>query len=104
MSLYVDARGSDAANGTVAAPFATLARAAAALRALQPLPLNTGATVYVASGDYASADGASPVLSLTASDSGRPDARIQWVGAPGARLLGGIRVRASALVGRGELV
>ena len=92
--LFVDAvHGSDSGNGTAAAPFATLGRAAAALRALQPL--EAGAAVSVAAGDYVSPD-AGPVLSLSAADSGLLGAPIAYVAEPGARLLGGVSIPPAA--------
>jgi hypothetical protein len=104
-TLYVDcARGSDAAPGTAAAPFASLARAQAAVRAALPAP-PPGITVYLqgdctprdASGRFTNAT----LLVLTAADSGSSEqAPVTWAAWPGAtaapRLLGGVAVPASA--------
>ena len=103
-SFYVDcSKGSDAAAGTAAAPWATLSRAQQAARSAQPAQ-PPGVSVFV-QGDCVSRDahGAfanTTLLSLNASDSGAsPDAPTVWAAWPGAapaRLLGGVTVPPSA--------
>ena len=100
-TFYVDcAKGSDAASGTAAAPFASLARAQTAVRAALPAP-PPGVTVYL-QGDCTARDAAGAFtnatqLVLTAADSGASaDAPVTWAAWPGAaaapRLLGGVAV------------
>jgi hypothetical protein len=98
--FYVDCtHGSDSGAGSAAAPWATLSRAQAAVRAAGP----AGSTVFLrgdcyprdASGAF---DGAAAILTLDASDSGGAGAPSTWAAWPGSapRLLGGVAIPASA--------
>ena len=84
-AFFAAPTGSDAAAGTRAAPFATLARAAAAARAAAR---DGDIVVYLRAGAYAQA----APLELTAADSGAPGATVRFVGgwpgdAPGAAVI-----------------
>jgi hypothetical protein len=104
VSFYVDcARGSDAAAGTAAAPWATVARAQAAARAAQPVP-SPGASIFI-QGDCAARDAAgafsnATLIALTRADGGAsadaPTTFAAWPGGAPARLLGGVRVPSTA--------
>ncbi len=91
--LYVSPSGSDSNGGTSGAPFQTLARAEAAVHALQPLPAG-GVTIYLRAGTY--------YLSSTAtfSESGTANAPIIWTSYPGetAILSAGTPLPSSAFV------
>ncbi len=88
-SIFVAPTGSDANSGTERRPFATLARARAALRAL-PARQRPGTTIWLAGGDYR----LTAPLELGPADSGAQDEPVTVRSLPGsrARLLGGIRV------------
>jgi len=96
-SLYVSARGNDANPGTAAQPFATLAAARAAVRALRGKELPPGGvTVWVGDGLYL----LDHSFTLGAEDSGEPGRPIVWRAQPGQhpRLFGGARLDAAAFV------
>lgn len=89
LEFYLSPHGDDTAPGTAAAPFATLARAQAAVRARLrqgALPAG-GITVWLRGGDYL----LDASFALTAEDSGSAAAPVSYRGVPGerARLLGG---------------
>eukprot|EP01079_Euglenida_sp_SAG-EU17-18_P008502 gene8502-7771_t len=86
--FWVATSGSDASAGSQAAPFATLARAAAAVRSLpRPLP-DGGATVHVVAGDYPLTE--TLALSGPADSGSGPAAPIKWQASRGpVRVLGG---------------
>lgn len=85
--LYVATTGNDQSPGTLTAPFQTLARAQAALRALHPL--NAPITVWVRGGTYFLP---SP-LEFTPADSGSPNAPITYAAYPNepVTLSGGVK-------------
>jgi hypothetical protein len=87
--IHVSADGRDSGAGTQARPFATLARACAALRKLSAKE-RAGTTLWVGGGDYALTE----PLVLTAKDSGAAGAPVILRAVPGerVRLLGGISV------------
>jgi hypothetical protein len=104
-AFYVDcARGSDAAGaGTAGSPWGTIARAQAAVRAALPAP-PPGATVFI-QGDCSARDAAGAFSNATLIALGRADAGAApdapttfaaWPGGAPARLLGGVRVPATA--------
>lgn len=74
--FYVAPTGSDAANGSIEKPFATLEKARDAIRALkQSAPSSTNSlTVWLRGGDYARTN----ALTLSVSDSGSEAARVVW--------------------------
>ena len=82
--LFVSPSGSDQADGSREHPFATLARARDAARAL---PKEEGITIWIAGGDYLFGES----LKLTAEDSGKPGHPVIWRAVEGqtVRLLGG---------------
>ena len=83
--LYVARAGRDSHSGTQKRPFATLARARDALRAL-PAAERAGSTVWVGGGDYAMSES----LRLGPRDGGQQGAPVlarpaRRAGAPGGR-------------------
>ena len=75
-AFFVSPDGSDGADGTREHPFATLARARAAVRAVKargPLPAG-GVTVWLRGGTYRVAS----TLTLGTEDSGEPGAPVAW--------------------------
>jgi hypothetical protein len=96
--FHVSRTGNDAAPGSAEAPFATLERARAAVRALRataPLPAG-GVEVLVGAGTYEQ-----PVpFELNAQDSGTPEAPVVFRAVPGAevRLTGGRTVLPAAFL------
>jgi hypothetical protein len=98
--FFVSPRGSDSYDGSAAAPFRTIGRAAAAVRAL-PRPLTQTITVHIAAGDYPLTE----TLQLNgAADSGSsPDARVEYVAEGGrVRLLGGQVVSHTTVTGTSQ--
>ena len=104
-TFYVATTGDDGAAGTLAAPFKTLARAAAAARAVSPRkPGDVG--VLVRGGIYYLGDEGAP---LTLSEA---DSNVSWAGFPGdpapvlsgARLLRGLTWAPAAGAAAGTLV
>ncbi|MBN2310551.1 MAG: right-handed parallel beta-helix repeat-containing protein [Candidatus Hydrogenedentes bacterium] len=96
--LHVAAGGVDTNPGTEEAPFATMARARDAIRAMkqaQGVPPG-GVTVWVHEGAYEFAES----LGLAEEDSGTPDAPVAYRAAPGesVRLVGGRTLPADAFV------
>ena len=93
VEFFVSPIGNDRSRGTRGKPFATLAKAQRAVRALVQrgaLPPG-GVTVWLAAGVYPLAD----TLAFTGADSGTPTAPITWRALPGdgaARLSGGTRL------------
>ena len=87
--IHVSTNGRDSNTGTQARPFATLARARAALRKLSAKE-RAGSTIWVGGGDYALTE----TFELTSKDSGAADAPVTLRAIPGerVRLLGGITV------------
>ena len=86
IEFYVASDGRDTYAGTEKRPFATLARARDALRAL-PVAERAGSTVWIGAGDYPQME----ALRLGRRDGGRADAPVTWRALPGqqVRLLGG---------------
>ena len=84
--IHVAVNGKDTHPGTKARPFATLARARDALRAL-PAAERAGSTVWLGGGDYPLSES----LRLGSRDGGRPEAPVTWRALPGERVrfLGG---------------
>ncbi|NOY82222.1 MAG: hypothetical protein GXP31_14585 [Kiritimatiellaeota bacterium] len=72
--LYVAPDGNDDGDGSAAKPFATLARARNAVRALTAAGVDGPVCVHIRAGEYPVAE----TLALTAEDSGRPDAPIVY--------------------------
>jgi hypothetical protein len=87
IEIYVAVDGKDTQPGTQKRPFATLARARDALRAL-PAAERAGSTVWIGGGDYSLTE----TLRLGNRDGGRPEAPVTWRAQPKqrVRLLGGI--------------
>ena len=85
--VHVAPNGQDDADGTPTRPFASLARAQSAVRELKRISSDP-ITIELAAGTYRLAK----TLTLTAEDSGRPDAPVTWTAAPGAvvRLTGSV--------------
>ena len=86
-AYFVATNGSDAAVGTLVAPFATLEKARDTLRAIAPVA--GGATVYLRGGTYYRTN----TLALTSADSGISAASpVVWRSYPGetATLIGGL--------------
>ncbi|MGB1717438.1 MAG: hypothetical protein ACPHO6_04750, partial [Candidatus Latescibacterota bacterium] len=84
--LYVSHTGRDSYSGTQKRPFATLARARDALRAL-PAAERAGSTVWIGGGDYSMGES----LRLGPRDGGQQGAPVTWRAVPGeqVRLVGG---------------
>jgi hypothetical protein len=84
--LYVSHTGRDSYSGTQKRPFATLARARDALRAL-PAAERAGSTVWIGGGDYSMGES----LRLGPRDGGQQGAPVIWRAVPGeqVRLVGG---------------
>ncbi|MCE5278098.1 MAG: right-handed parallel beta-helix repeat-containing protein [Planctomycetaceae bacterium] len=90
-AFFVSPAGNDANSGTIESPFATLARAAAAVRQLkQP----GGTCVFLRGGIYCLGES----FSLTADDSGTADAPVTYRSYEGetARLVGGVVIPPAA--------
>ena len=85
-------RGDDAQSGSVAAPLRSVTAARDRLREMRPLPAG-GATVQLHAGAHHA-----PFALTGAADSGRPDAPIVYISAPGERatVSGALPVPASA--------
>jgi len=93
MEYYIALNGNDAWAGTKTQPFATLNAARDAIRKLktrQQFPAE-GVTVYMRGGCYSHSSG----FTLSAEDSGTPEARVIYRAFPGeqVRLLGGKRLQ-----------
>ena len=88
--IHVSPQGSDQGTGRPDAPFATLARARDAVRAVKQAGLRTPVEVVLAAGTYYLRE----PLVLTPADSGTAACPITWTAAPGARVLlsGGVPV------------
>ena len=78
--IHVSPQGNDAGPGTAAAPFATLARARDAVRALPPAARKEPVRVLVHDGRYALTE----PLKLGPEDSGAAGAPVEYQAAPGA--------------------
>ena len=89
IEVYVAVDGKDTYSGSQKRPFATLARARDALRAL-PVAERAGSTVWIGGGDYPLTE----TLRLSTRDGGHPEGPVTWRARPGqrVRLLGGIIV------------
>lgn len=87
IEIHVAIDGKDTHSGTQERPFATLAHARDALRAL-PVEERAGSTVWIGGGDYPLTES----LRLGRRDGGRPEAPVTWRALPDqrVRLLGGI--------------
>ena len=97
-TFYVATSGSDEAQGTEAAPFATLERARAAVQALKaigPLP-DGGVAVCLRAGVYARTN----AFRLHEQDSGTPQAPVVYHAFPGEKvcITGGVRITGFAPV------
>ena len=79
-TVHVAPEGRDTGDGSAIRPFATLARAQSAVRALKDASAASPITVELAAGTYRLA---APLV-FSAADSGRPDAPITYAAAPGA--------------------
>jgi hypothetical protein len=89
-ALYVATGGDDANPGTLAKPFATLARARDGARDLRRAQPTAPVTVNIRGGIYRVTE----TLALTADDSGTEQAPVVWQAMPGetVRLIGGARL------------
>jgi hypothetical protein len=95
--LHLSPNGSDAGDGSIAHPFATPARAQAAVRRLNP---DHDVTVRIAHGTYR----LTTPLRFTADDGGQNGFTVRWEGEPGAHpiLSGGMPIGGWRLVDRAK--
>ncbi len=89
-AFYLAPAGSDAAVGTEAAPFATLAKAREAVRAAEARPGEGPVRVYLRGGTYYLPE----PLVLTPEDSGTAQRPVEWIAYPGEKpvISGGVLV------------